>query len=153
SRSRADIQHEIPGAVVDANVIIIRGIVGSGYVVGYFGSGHVVGQEESPKLGEIYARCLSGSGMLAAGYKEWQSRGAPAPARCGNGDRPWAVRDADVRARAEGAEHRSVTARPDQDLPVGRCGCRSQTGGSGEVGDSIRGARNTATAGVAASPG
>lgn len=139
SRSRPNIQHELPRAVEDANVIIVRRIVCGRYVVGYFRSGNVVRQEESPKLGNILRRTLKSSGSLAARYEELQRRGAPARRR--NCDRSWAVRNTDVLARSECAEHRSLARRPDQDLPVGRGRCRNQIRGIREVGDSIRRAR------------
>src|SRR6202521_5368370 len=53
ARSRPNIRHEIPRAIEDANVIIIRRIVRDRYVVGDYGSDNVVRQEESPKLGNI----------------------------------------------------------------------------------------------------
>lgn len=149
--SRPDVYHQTPGVVVDADVIIIRRIVRGCYVVDYFGSGNVVGQEESPKLGSILSGTLIGSGTLAAGCKEWQGRGAAASRR-GNCDRSGGVRDGDVLARSECAEHRSVARRPDQNLPVGRGWSREQIRGTREVGDSIRRARKSAGAGNAANP-
>ena len=153
SRSRSKIQLEIAGVIVDANVIVIGCIVGGGHVVGELGGGDVERQKESPDLDQVMAGGLIASGTLAGGCKEGQGRTASSAGR-GNGDRPWAGRDADVRARSEGGEYRRVACRTDQDLPVASGECRSHIRGAGEVGDSIRRARarKTATTGAAASP-